>query len=111
MSVDDLRTGTWVTYVDGKAQSLRLRRCRLEVVGGPDQGTIKEIESPIIRVGARRGCDLELTDGKVSGAHFEIRLDERGYRLRDQESTNGTWVGGYRVMDMYVNPGTIISVG
>ncbi len=111
MSVDDLSTGTWVTYVDGKAHTLRLRRCKLEVVGGPDAGLIREFESPIIRVGARRGVDLELTDSKVSGVHFEIRLDERGYRLRDLESTNGTWVGGHRVMDMYVNPGTIVGAG
>jgi DNA-binding NtrC family response regulator len=47
----------------------------------------------------------------VSRHHFEIRLDERGYRLRDLESTNGTWVGGNRVVELYVSPGTIIQIG
>ena len=111
MAVDDLRTGTWVTYVGGEATGLRVRRCRLEVVAGPDAGQSAELEVAVIRVGGRRGADLVLTDGKVSGLHLEIRLDERGYRLRDLESTNGTFVGGYRVNDLYVTPGTIIGVG
>jgi transcriptional regulator with GAF, ATPase, and Fis domain len=111
MAVDDLRSGTWVTYVDGQVASLRVRRCRLEVIHGPDLGLAKDFESHVIRCGARRGADLVLNDSKVSGLHFEIRLDERGYRLRDLESTNGTYVGGHRIVDIYVNPGTILHVG
>src|SRR5262245_65680654 len=91
--VDDLRSGTWVTYVGGRATGVRLRRCRVEVLAGPDAGLVRDIESPVIRIGARRGNDLQLSDAKVSGLHAEIRLDERGYRLRDLDSTHGT-VGG-----------------
>jgi transcriptional regulator with GAF, ATPase, and Fis domain len=109
--VDDLRSGTWVTYVDGLAAGLFVRKCRLQVLSGPDAGDPKDYETSVLRIGARRGCDLELSDTKVSGLHCEIRLDERGYRLRDMESTNGTWVGGYRVQDLYINPGTVIHVG
>jgi transcriptional regulator with GAF, ATPase, and Fis domain len=65
----------------------------------------------VIRVGAKKGADFVLTDTMVSGLHVEIRLDERGYRLRDLESTNGTFVGGYRVNDIYVGPGTVIHLG
>ncbi len=109
--VDDLRSGTWVTYVNGDVAGLFVRRCRLQVLSGPDAGEPKDYETSVLRIGARRGCDLELSDTKVSGLHCEIRLDERGYRLRDMESTNGTWVGGYRVQDLYINPGTVIHVG
>jgi transcriptional regulator with GAF, ATPase, and Fis domain len=109
--VDDLRSGTWVTYVDGLAAGLFVRKCRLQVLSGPDAGEPKDYETSVLRIGARRGCDLELSDTKVSGLHCEIRLDERGYRLRDMESTNGTWVGGYRVQDLYINPGTVSHVG
>ncbi|MBI4510876.1 MAG: sigma 54-dependent Fis family transcriptional regulator [Deltaproteobacteria bacterium] len=97
--------------MDGKAAGLRVRRCLLEVVSGPDAGLVREFETHVIRVGARRGSDLTLTDSKVSGLHAEIRLDEQGYRLRDLESTNGTWVAGHRVNDIYVNPGTMIAIG
>ena len=100
-----------MTYVDGLAAGLFVRKCRLQVLSGPDAGEPKDYETSVLRIGARRGCDLELSDTKVSGLHCEIRLDERGYRLRDMESTNGTWVGGYRVQDLYINPGTVIHVG
>jgi DNA-binding NtrC family response regulator len=109
--VDDLRSGTWVTYVGGRATGVRLRRCRVEVLAGPDAGLVRDIESPVIRIGARRGNDLQLSDSKVSGLHAEIRLDDRGYRLRDLDSTNGTFVGGMRINDVYVPPGATITVG
>ena len=111
MAVDDLRSGTWVTYVDGHAASVRVRRCRVEVLGGPDTGLTRDIEAPVIRIGARRGNDVQLSDTQVSGLHCEIRLDERGYRLRDLDSTNGTFVSGLRINDVYVPPGSSITVG
>src|SRR6476619_6513715 len=97
MAVDDLRSGTWVTYVGGRATSARLRRCRVEVTSGPDAGLVRDVEAPVIRIGARRGNDVQLTDSKVSGLHCEIRLDDRGYRLRDLDSTNGTYVSQLRI--------------
>jgi transcriptional regulator with GAF, ATPase, and Fis domain len=111
MGVDDLRSGTWVTYVGGEPAGVRIRRSRLEVIGGPDKGLVRDFETPLLRIGARRGNDLVLTDSKVSGLHCEIRLDDRGYRLRDLDSTNGTFVGGFRINDIYVPPGTVIQFG
>jgi DNA-binding NtrC family response regulator len=111
MAVDDLRSGTWVTYVGGRATSARLRRCRVEVVTGADAGLVRDIEASVIRIGARRGNDVQLTDSKVSGLHCEIRLDDRGYRLRDLDSTNGTYVSQLRVNDVYIQPGTHIALG
>ena len=111
MAVDDLRSGTWVTYVGGRATSARLRRCRVEVVTGADAGLVRDIETSVIRIGARRGNDVQLTDSKVSGLHCEIRLDDRGYRLRDLDSTNGTYVSQLRINDIYIGPGTQIALG
>jgi len=111
MAVDDLRSGTWVTYVGGRATSARLRRCRVEVISGPDAGLVRDVEAPVIRIGARRGNDVQLTDSKVSGLHCEIRLDDRGYRLRDLDSTNGTYVSSLRINDIYIQPGAQIALG
>ncbi len=111
MPVDDLRSGTWVTYIGGRASSARLRRCRVEVTAGPDAGLVRDIEAAVIRIGARRGNDVQLTDSKVSGIHCEIRLDDRGYRLRDLDSTNGTYVSQLRINDVYVQPGAQIAIG
>jgi DNA-binding NtrC family response regulator len=65
----------------------------------------------VIRIGARRGNDVQLSDSKVSGLHCEIRLDDRGYRLRDLDSTNGTYVSSLRINDIYITPGTQIALG
>ena len=108
---DDLRTGKWVTVVDGSARSLEIRRCRLAVISGPDAGKTAEIESSWIRVGASDDCDLVIADPRVSGSHLEIQLDDRGYRLRDLDSTNGTFVSGHRIAEIYLNPGTVIALG
>ena len=111
MSPDDLRTSTWIAQGPEGGPGLRIRRCRLTVVAGPDTGLARDFEANVIRVGARRGADLVLTDGKVSRTHFEIRLDPQGYRVRDLESTNGTFVSGLRITDVYVPPGASIYVG
>jgi len=88
-----------------------VRRCRVEVTAGPDSGLVREFDTPVIRIGARSDVDLMLADRKVSGIHVEILLDEGGYRLRDLESTNGTFIKGLRVRDLYLAPNTRFTVG
>lgn len=109
--VDDRRTATWLSYENGQATSMQIRRCRLTVLSGADAGLVVEIESTLMRVGARSSCDLVLNDSRVSGFHFEIRLDEGGYRLLDLGSSNGTSVSGLRVREAYLEPGMVIHVG
>jgi DNA-binding NtrC family response regulator len=109
--VHDLRTATWVTFDGGRARSVRFRRCRLSIVAGPDEGVVREFDADSIRMGARRENDLVLRDDRVSGLHCEIRLDPSGYRLRDLGSKNGTFLGGHRIVDAYVSPGAVVSVG
>ncbi len=111
MAVDDLRSGTWVTYLGGQAQGVRVRRCRVNILAGPDKGLVRDLESSSIRVGARQGNEVQLSDSGVSGLHFEISLDDQGYRLRDLDSTNGTYIGGLRVNDVYIEPDTVILAG
>jgi transcriptional regulator with GAF, ATPase, and Fis domain len=111
MAVDDLRSGTWITYIGGRARGVRVRRCRVNVLSGPDEGLVRDVESSCIRVGARQGNEVQLSDSGVSGLHFEITLEDRGYRLKDLDSTNGTFVSGLRVNDIYIKPETVIQVG
>ncbi|NMC72047.1 MAG: sigma 54-dependent Fis family transcriptional regulator, partial [Myxococcales bacterium] len=106
----EAESGTWVTTVGGAAEALHVRKCRLEVVAGPDAGRTLIAESPAILIG-RTGADLVLTDRKVSALHAEIRLTADGYRLRDLGSSNGTFVWGLRIYDALVPPGTTIAVG
>ena len=106
----DIESPTWITSHQGAAQTLSVRRCRLEVVSGPDAGLAMEFAQPTILIG-RVGADLTLSDPKVSGLHAELRLQPEGYRLRDLESTNGTHVRGVRVVEGFIAPGATIAVG
>src|SRR5436189_358112 len=93
---------TWMTYAEGVPSALRVRRIRLTVTRGPDQDRVLEVSREVIRIGARAGNDLQLSDPRVSGLHCELRLEPRGYRLRDLGSKNGTFLGGHRVLDAFL---------
>ncbi len=105
-----LETPTWVTSFQGLPRTVNVRRCRLEVVAGPDAGKVIELAQPTIMIG-RTGADLNLNDPKVSGLHAELRLQADGYRIRDLGSTNGTHVRGVRIVDGFIAPGSTIQIG
>ena len=110
--MSELETATWSTPHHGRAPSLNVRRCRLEVVAGPSAGTVVELAQPSIVIGRAGGrADLAVDDPKVSGLHCELRLETGGYRLRDLSSTNGTYVRGVRVVEAWLSPGATIAVG
>jgi hypothetical protein len=83
--------------------------CR--VVGGPDHGLWRESDGPELAIGSAPGNDLELSDSTVSRHHCAIRVDPAGFHLRDLGSTNGTWVGGLRIEDGYIEDGTVLRLG
>ncbi|MCC7535945.1 MAG: sigma 54-dependent Fis family transcriptional regulator [Deltaproteobacteria bacterium] len=107
---DDLTTGTWTAQSPGAGDVVHVRACRFEIVAGPDAGLARTFAAPTLRIG-RAGTDLVLSDRKVSTLHFEIALEEQGYRVRDLGSTNGTFVQGVRVLDGFVQPGALITLG
>jgi transcriptional regulator with GAF, ATPase, and Fis domain len=52
-----------------------------------------------------------LSDKAISGTHFEILAGDDGYRLRDLESTNGTFIGDLRVREVWLKPNQEFRVG
>jgi transcriptional regulator with GAF, ATPase, and Fis domain len=52
-----------------------------------------------------------LQDKAISGTHFEIAARDDGYRLRDLNSRNGTFVGDLRIREVYLRPGTMFRAG
>ncbi len=63
------------------------------------------------RIGRRAGLHLTLAAASVSREHAEFYADGDTLRLRDLESTNGTFVNRKRVRDQAVTDGDIIHVG
>jgi hypothetical protein len=95
----ELGRPTWTTDVAGREGT-----GAPVPAGGGGRGRIGRCatsSSPAVRVGARSIAGLVLSDGRVSGLHFDTP-DEGGYRLRDLGSTNGTFVSGIGSADTYL---------
>jgi two-component system response regulator GlrR len=102
---------TWETEASSGTPALLVRRSRFEVVAGPDKGLVRELALPMIRIGAKPGNDLTLSDRRVSGMHIEIAFADGAYRIRDLDSTNGTMINGVRITESALPPGVTIAVG
>jgi hypothetical protein len=84
---------------------------RLVAVGGVAMGQIFPIagETTIGR-DATNGVPLAM-DTTVSRRHAVIAADGGGYIIRDQGSSNGTFVNGQRVEETALRPGDEVSIG
>jgi DNA-binding NtrC family response regulator len=75
----------------------RAERFRVAIVGG------EGVESAgVVRVGSKDGIALRVENPTVSRYHFEIEPTADGVVLRDLGSTNGTFVDGYRVREIFL---------
>jgi pSer/pThr/pTyr-binding forkhead associated (FHA) protein len=70
----------------------------LEIINeGPLKGTKFEIHSALTNVGRGAHNDVVLADDSISDSHAKIQRRDGGWFIVDQDSTNGTYVGGRRV--------------
>lgn len=83
----------------------------LEIMNGPQQGRKFRV-SPGLTVGRRDG-DIRLEeDGKVSGFHAKVELDNKGKPvLHDQGSANGLVINGRKLKKVALIPGVTFRVG
>jgi putative nucleotidyltransferase with HDIG domain len=72
------------------------RTIRLRGLNGTFKGQSWESEE-VLRIGRLGPVELVLDDDSVSRNHAEIRFTDRGWRLRDLGSTNGTRLNGVRL--------------
>ena len=91
--------------------ALRRRRLRVEVTKGPDKKQRGDFDGDRVVIGTHEGADLVLTDPTVSRHHVEIALVPEGYRIRDLDSKNGTFMDGLRVLDVIVEGGARLRIG
>ncbi len=83
----------------------------LTVMDGPMKGQRISLDQPLTRVGRREGNDWVLQDASVSGTHCEIEKSQRGFKIRDLGSTNGTKVNGEAVKEKPLFRNDIINIG
>jgi hypothetical protein len=63
-------------------------------------------------IGRSPGSDFIVTDPTVSGSHAIVSYADGAWKLEDSDSTNGTFVNGWRIAEpILVYPGDEITVG
>lgn len=72
------------------------RQIRLRGIHGDVEGMVWESES-LIRAGRLASFEMVLDDSSVSRRHAEVRSTGQGWRVRDLNSTNGTYLNGIRL--------------
>ena len=72
------------------------RTIRLRGLSGAAKGRSWEA-SELLRVGRLDPLEIVLDDSSVSRYHAELKVTERGWRVRDLGSTNGTRLNGVRL--------------
>ena len=93
------------TGVDGAAL------IELDQVEGTAGRRMHDIKEDVVTVGRGPESSIFLDDVTVSRKHAEIERGERGYRIRDVGSLNGTYVNRVRVDAVDLRNGDEIQVG
>jgi len=68
----------------------------LSVIAGPAKGLVYAVSKPRVVLG-RAGGDVEIHDPEVSRPHCAVEIKDEVVRLRDLDSTNGTFFDQERV--------------
>ena len=84
----------------------------LVLTTGPLTGTSLPLRDSGVLIGRNPECALVLDDEFASGRHARIIRGEDGWYVEDLGSTNGTFIGQFRVGDpVPVETGTTIRIG
>jgi len=78
----------------------RIEKLQITVLESPDESVVghrQVFAKNELRIGADAGIDLTVRDPMVSREHVAVWCTERGWRIRDLDSTNGTYLGAIRL--------------
>ncbi|CEK18894.1 FHA domain-containing protein [Chthonomonas calidirosea] len=85
---------------------------RLVGIEGPIAGQIIPLEKPNITIGREVGRDIVIAnDPTVSRTHAELSYVNGVWMVRDNNSSNGTFVNGMRISIQELHPGDIVQFG
>ena len=84
---------------------------RLVVVSGPLSGEVLPLTDGAIKIGRDPSNDICLSDLALSRAHCTIGTEDGTWRIRDCQSSNGTFVNGRRVETHQLLNGDRLKIG
>ena len=105
------RTGVTSLLDDTPAFTRQVTGGTFVVIQGPDRGESAPLREQPICFGSSPACDLVLTDKTVSRRHLIAARDGKDVILRDQGSTNGSYIQGSRFKEITIGYGAEVKVG
>jgi pSer/pThr/pTyr-binding forkhead associated (FHA) protein len=85
---------------------------RLVAVAGPHAGQAFPLYAAELGIGRDPGQEIPLpSDTTASRRHARVFAGGGGWILRDEGSSNGTWINGVRVQEQTLFPGDVVRVG
>lgn len=70
-----------------------------------------ELKPGLNRIGRNASNDLQIQDASISGTHCEIEVENDTVRVRDLDSTNGTFVDEFRIRESFLHEGQTLRLG
>jgi DNA-binding NtrC family response regulator len=111
-SMIESQGGTRSLVVAGKrSREISIREITVTVENGPDRGARVTVTTPTLCIGTSAHNDLVLTDTTVSRSHIVLRAEANGILVEDQQTKNGTWLGGTRLVSGFVPDGERLVLG
>jgi pSer/pThr/pTyr-binding forkhead associated (FHA) protein len=86
-------------------------RAYLEVVHGPNVGQRNLLLATEVTIGRAEDALIRLPHEDVSRVHARVVYEDDGFVIRDNESRNGTYVGGTLVHECVLHDGDLIQIG
>ena len=102
---------TVIHKVEDTGLHRRKRDACLVVIYGAELGRKYNIEGREMTIGRATVNDICVSQDSVSRTHAFVQVDENGVKLRDNESTNGTYVNDHKIHEAYLKDGDLIKIG
>lgn len=96
--------------LDKASGTLKQRKFKVTVINGPDNGKTLELIGTTT-IGSHAGATFALSDTTVSRYHVELSPRPDGVRVKDLESTNGTYLSGARISEVIVEDQAVVVIG
>lgn len=84
---------------------------KLQVILSDDNEIIHDLDEDRITIGRLPDNAIQIEDDSVSSHHAELIAEGDSYRLRDLDSTNGTFVNGEPVTELLLATGASVRIG
>ena len=110
-----MRDETIVTVINPEIDDPRHRKrkeaCLVVIYGSSDLGRKYSVDGKELCIGRGTFNDIVVGQESVSRKHAFVIVDENGAKIRDNESTNGTYVNDNKIHETYLRDGDLIKIG